>query len=70
LLDDRKLTVRAAHELTGVAAADFSGIRNSNPARFTIDRLITILVRHGQQVDVAVDVHPRKAAIQPLEARS
>jgi hypothetical protein len=32
-LDERKLTVRAAHEATSVAAVDFSRIRNANPGR-------------------------------------
>lgn len=47
VLDERKLTVRAAHEATGVAAADFSRIRNANLGRFTIDRLMTILSSLG-----------------------
>jgi predicted XRE-type DNA-binding protein len=59
VLDDRKLTVRAAHEATGVAAADFSRIRNANLGRFTIDRLMTILSSLGQDVEVSVDVRPR-----------
>jgi predicted XRE-type DNA-binding protein len=60
VLDDRKLTVRAAHEITGVAAADFSRIRNANLGRFTIDRLMTILSGLGQEVEVSVKVHPRR----------
>jgi predicted XRE-type DNA-binding protein len=64
ILDDRKLTVRAAHEVTGVAAADFSRIRKANLSRFTIDRLMTILSSLGQEVEVSVNVHPRpKAAL-------
>lgn len=59
VLDDRKLSVRDAHELTGVAAADFSRIRRVNLGRFTIDRLMTILSRLGQEVEVSVNVHPR-----------
>jgi predicted XRE-type DNA-binding protein len=43
VLDERKLTVRAAQEITGVAAADFSRIRKANLGWFTIDRLMTIL---------------------------
>lgn len=62
VLDDRKLTVRAAQEVTGVAAADFSRIRNANLGRFTIDRLMTILSGLGQEIEVSVDVHPRRAA--------
>jgi predicted XRE-type DNA-binding protein len=58
VLDDRKLTVRAAHEITGVAAADFSRIRETNLSRFTIDRLMTIFSSLGQEVEVAV--HPRR----------
>lgn len=69
VLDDRKLTVRAAHELTGVAAADFSRIRNANLGRFTIDRLMTILAGLGQDVDVTVRVHPRQPASAGIELR-
>lgn len=58
VLDDRKLTVRAAHELTGIAAADFSRIRKANLGRFTIDRLMTILAGLGQEVDVNAVKHP------------
>ena len=60
VLDERKLTVRAAHEVTGVAAADFSRIRNANLGRFTIDRLMGILGSLGQEVEVTVKVHPRQ----------
>jgi predicted XRE-type DNA-binding protein len=60
VLEDRKLTVRAAQELTGVAAADFSRIRRAKLDRFTIDRLMSILSSLGQQVEVTVDVHPRQ----------
>jgi predicted XRE-type DNA-binding protein len=60
VLDDRKLTVRAAHEVTGIAAADFSRIRKANLGRFTIDRLMTILSGLGQEVEVSVNVHPRR----------
>ena len=65
LLDARKLTVRAASALTGIAAADFSRIRHVKLDRFTIDRLMTILARLGGRVDVKVSVrrsHPPEAA--------
>lgn len=61
VLEDRKLTVRAAQELTGVAAADFSRIRRAKLDRFTIDRLMAMLSSLGQQVEVKVDVRPRHA---------
>jgi len=59
VLDDRGLSIRDAHALTGIAAADFSRIRRANLGRFTIDRLMTILSRVGQEVEVSVNVHPR-----------
>lgn len=63
VLDDRVFTVRKAEELTGIAAADFSRIRKTKLDRFTIDRLMTILKRLDQDVDVHVTVRPhRKSA--------
>jgi predicted XRE-type DNA-binding protein len=69
VLDERKLTVRAAQEMTGVAAADFSRIRSASLGRFTIDRLMTILAGLGQDVEVTVDVHPRTARRTDIELR-
>ncbi|AMJ60803.1 helix-turn-helix domain-containing protein [Bosea sp. PAMC 26642] len=62
VLDDNKLGVQAAATLTGVAASEFSRIRNVKLDRFTIDRMITILGKLGQQVEVSISVRPRKAA--------
>jgi predicted XRE-type DNA-binding protein len=59
VLDRKKLTVRSAQKLTGFAAADFSRIRQAKIARFTIDRLMSILNRLDQEVEVSVSVHPR-----------
>ena len=36
-LDKDQLTVRAAHDRTGIAAADFSRSRNADLGRFTVD---------------------------------
>jgi predicted XRE-type DNA-binding protein len=55
-LDREGLTVRAAHDRTGTAAADFSRIRNADLGRFTIDRLMSIIGRLGSRVDVKVRV--------------
>jgi predicted XRE-type DNA-binding protein len=55
-LDRGKLTVRAAHALTGIAAADFSRIRNADLGRFTVDRLVSIINRMGSRVEVKVSV--------------
>ena len=60
-LDRKKLTVRAAHALTGIAAADFSRIRNADLSRFTVDRLVSTLNRLGSRVEVKVSVHAIKA---------
>ena len=62
VLDDRGLTVRRAWELTGFAAADFSRIRNVRLDRFTIDRLLAILNKLGQKVEISVTVSAAKPA--------
>jgi phage-related protein/predicted XRE-type DNA-binding protein len=64
VLDDRHLSVRDAHALTGIAAADFSRIRRVNLERFTIDRLMTILSRLGQEVEVSVTTRQRARAAE------
>src|SRR6266481_3794450 len=60
-LDRDTLTVRAAHSRTGIAAADFSRIRNADLGRFTVDRLISIINRLGSRVDVKVRVRRGEA---------
>jgi len=60
VLDERKLTVREAHKLTGFAASDFSRIRNCKLDRFTIDRLMFIIDALGQRIDIAMRIHPKK----------
>lgn len=58
VLDDNHLSVRKAQATTGIAAADFSRIRNAQLDRFTVDRLMTILNRLDQRVKVRVSVRP------------
>ncbi len=55
-LDRDGLTVRAAQARTGIAAADFSRIRNADLARFTLDRLVGIINRLGGRVDVKLKI--------------
>ncbi len=55
-LDLEGLTVRGAHDRTGIAAADFSRIRNARLARFTVDRLVSILNRLGLRVEARLKV--------------
>jgi predicted XRE-type DNA-binding protein len=68
-LDREELSVRAAHARTGFAAADFSRIRNADLARFTADRLMSILNRLGSRVEVRIRVRPR-AVVARLAAES
>ena len=70
LLHQKALTVRAAHAKTGIAAADFSRIRNVDLSRFTIDRLLTIINRLGAQVDVFVTLRPAKPAATPRKRKA
>ena len=42
VLDRDGLSVRGAQGRTGIAAADFSHIRNADLGRFTVNRLISI----------------------------
>jgi predicted XRE-type DNA-binding protein len=58
-LDDHGITVRRAHELTGFAAADFSRVRQARLQRFTLERLISMLLKLNGDVEVSIDVRPR-----------
>jgi predicted XRE-type DNA-binding protein len=59
VLDDRKLSVRAAEKLTGIAASEFSRIGSVKLGRFTLDRMITILGKLDRDMEVTIDVKPR-----------
>jgi predicted XRE-type DNA-binding protein len=61
-LDRKRLTVRAAHSYTGIAAADFSRIRNADLGRFTVDRLMTIINLLGSRIEVKIRVRRERAA--------
>ena len=56
VLDRDGLSVRGANAVTGVAAADFSRIRNADLSRFTVDRLMSIINRLGSRVDVRIKI--------------
>jgi predicted XRE-type DNA-binding protein len=64
-LERDHLSVRGAQARTGIAAADFSRIRNAELGRFTVDRLVSIINRLGSRVDVKVKI--RRA--DPVEDR-
>jgi predicted XRE-type DNA-binding protein len=61
VLDESGLGAQAAAAMTGVAASEFSRIRNVKLDRFTIDRMITILGKLGQEVEMSISVRPRAA---------
>jgi predicted XRE-type DNA-binding protein len=67
-LDRDSLSVRAAHSRTGIAAADFSRIRNADLGRFTLDRLMSILDRLGSRVEVKVRVRRTESARRDVRA--
>ena len=58
VLDREQMTVRQAQDCTGIAAADFSRIRNADLQRFTIDRLMGIVNKLGSRVVVTVKAKP------------
>lgn len=68
MLDRKKMTVRAAHTLTGIAAADFSRIRNADLGRFTLDRLVAIIGRLGSQVEIRIKVRSAAARTRNRKA--
>lgn len=55
-LDRESLSVRKAHASTGIAATDFSRIRNTDLSLFTADRLITILNRLGSKFEISLKI--------------
>ena len=65
-LDKERLTVRDAAARTGIAAADFSRIRQARLDRFTVDRLMRILERLNRDVRVRISVGTRN----PVPRRS
>lgn len=60
VLDERALSTRDAEKLTGVAHSEFSRIRNTQLGRFTLDRLIGILGKLDEDVEVTLTFTPRK----------
>ena len=59
ILDEEGLSTRQAEVRSGVSHSEFSRIRQAKFSRFTIDRLMAILARLGQEVELSVSVHPR-----------
>lgn len=64
VLDDRGLSTRDAERLTGVWHTEFSRIRNAQLRRFTLDRMITILGKLDEDVEVNVTFRPRPHEVE------
>lgn len=63
-LDERSLSTREAERLTGISHSEFSRIRNAKLGRFTLDRMIAILGKLDEDVEVSVTFRPRLHAMQ------
>jgi len=61
ILDERQLTTRDAEKLTGVSHSEFSRIRNTQLRRFTLDRMIAILGKLDEDVEVNLTFSPRRS---------
>jgi len=59
VLDERELSSRQAEGLTGIDHSEFVRLRKPDLKRFTIDRLIAILNKLDQKVDVSFTVTAR-----------
>src|SRR3954471_11547543 len=60
IIDERKLSTRDAERLTGVSYSEFSRIRNTQLGRFTLDRMIAILGKLDEDIEVSVTFRARK----------
>jgi predicted XRE-type DNA-binding protein len=63
-LDARGLSTREAERLTGVSHSEFSRIRNAKLTRFSLDRMIAILGKLDEDVEVTITFQPRRSVIQ------
>ena len=70
ILDARGLSTRDAEKLTKVAHSEFSRIRNTRLGRFTLDRMIAILGKLDEDIEVSVTFSARKhgSPVVPREA--
>src|SRR5208337_3607486 len=63
-LHERELSTREAEKLTGVSHSEFSRIRNAKLERFTLDRMITILGKLDEDVEVNVTFRHRQPVLR------
>jgi predicted XRE-type DNA-binding protein len=65
-LDERNLSTREAEKLTGISHSEFSRIRNARLERFTLDRMILILGKLDEEVEVNVTFRLRPHKVQEV----
>lgn len=65
-LHKQGLSVRAAHGLTGIDAADFSRVRNADFRRISVERLMAMINGLGSRVDVAIKLRSALAPGKPV----
>ena len=63
-LDERGLSTREAERITGVSHSEFSRIRNARLDRFTIDRMIAILGKLDEDIEVSITFRARPHAMR------
>ena len=66
IIDERKLSTRDAEKLTGVSYSEFSRIRNTQLGRFTLDRMIAILGKLDEDIEVSVTFRARKRRVSAV----
>ena len=62
IINQRRLTQRAAASLMGIDQPKVSALLNGRLANFSSDRLMRLLTTLGQDVDITVKVKPRHRA--------
>jgi predicted XRE-type DNA-binding protein len=67
-LDERGLSTREAEKLTGVSHSEFSRIRNARLERFTLDRMITILGKLDEDVEINLTIKNHRPVQDSLHA--
>lgn len=64
ILDERGLSTREAESFTGVSHSEFSRIRNAKLGRFSLDRLIRILGKIDNNIEVNLTFRPRSHSMK------
>jgi predicted XRE-type DNA-binding protein len=65
-LNARGLSTREAERLTGIGHSEFSRIRNAKISRFSIDRMIAILGKLDEDIEVTISFQPRCSIRQDM----